>query len=1057
MIARFFIDRPVLANVIAILMMVIGGIAILALPIAQYPPIAPPTIQVTASAPGASAKTVLDTVALPIEGQVNGVKDLLYMQSTASNDGRYTLLATFKPGTDLDKAQVLVQNRVAIAVPQLPAAVQQQGVVTRQKSTAILQMITLTARDGRYGSLALANYATARLRDQLARLPGVGDVTVFGAGAYSMRIWLDPALMRARGLQPSDVIAAIAKQSQKVTAGQIGAPPALPGQALQLTVNVDSSFERPEDFGAIIVKSGTGPGAPLTRLRDVARVELGSIGYGQFFRYDGRPAAGIAIYQASDANALQTATAVRATMERLAKQFPDALTYTIPLDTTAFVRASIDEVYKTLIEAGVLVLLVILLFLQDWRATLVPATTVPVTIIGAFAAMAAMGFSINLLTLFAIVLSIGIVVDDAIVVVEGVTQRLEAGLPPREAADQAMRQLLGPILGITLVLMAVFLPAAFLPGVTGEMYRQFALVIAATAFLSAINALTLKPTQSAQWLRVRHAQPDAGGGGALARFRRGFNRGYAAIERRYVGMIERILRRSGLAVLVALALFALAVAGLSRIPTAFLPNEDQGYLLAIAQLPGGATLERTDQAMAKLTEIAQANPAVDHAIVIGGVSALDNNASLASAGILYIVLKPWDVRAKMRSTYLPSVYADLRRRFHAVQQASILLTVPPAIPGLGLSGGFQMQVELVDGTQDFARLAQVTSAIAAKAAARPEIQQAFTPYQANVPQLAVHVDRARAEALGVAPGDVFDTLAAYLGASYANQFARFGQTYTVFVQADAPFRMRPDAITQLAVRNRSGAMVPLSAFVSVDRTTGPGLIGLYDLFPTASINGAAAPGYSSGQALAVLDRIAQETLPSGMDYAWTGLSYQEKLAGSAALLAFALSILLVYFVLAGQYESWLLPLAVLGSVPLALLGTVAVLGMTGLANNIYVQIGLVLLVALSAKNAILIVEVARERYLVGDTPEAAAVHACRERFRPIVMTSMAFLLGVVPLITSSGAGAAARKSIGISVFAGMLSSTCLALLFVPALYVILTRLGSRTHAAPNKAHPFGGS
>jgi HAE1 family hydrophobic/amphiphilic exporter-1 len=1048
MIARFFIDRPVLANVIAILMMVIGGIAILALPIAQYPPIAPPTIQVTASSPGASAKTVLETVALPIEGQVNGVKDLLYMQSTASNDGRYTLLATFKPGTDLDQAQVLVQNRVAIATPQLPAAVQQQGVVTRQKSTAILQMITLTARDGRYGSLALANYATARLRDQLARLPGVGDVTVFGAGAYSMRIWLDPALMRARGLQPSDVIAAIAKQSQKVTAGQIGAPPAVPGAALQLTVNVDSSFERPDDFGAIIVKAGTGAGEPLTRLRDVGRVELGSIGYGQFFRYDGRPAAGIAIYQASDANALQTATAVRATMERLAKQFPDALTYTIPLDTTAFVRASIDEVYKTLIEAGLLVLLVILLFLQDWRATLVPATTVPVTIIGAFAAMAALGFSINLLTLFAIVLSIGIVVDDAIVVVEGVTQRLEAGLPPREAADQAMRQLLGPVLGITLVLMAVFLPAAFLPGVTGEMYRQFALVIAATAFLSAINALTLKPTQSAQWLRVRHAPAEAAaGGGPLVRFRRSFNRGYAAVERHYVGLIERILRRSGLAVLVALALFAVAIAGLSRIPTGFLPNEDQGYLLAIAQLPGGATLERTDQAMARLTTIAQANPAVDHAIVIGGVSALDNNASLANAGILYIVLKPWDVRAKMRSADLPSVYADLRKRFHAVRQASVLLTVPPAIPGLGLSGGFQMQVQLVDGSQDFARLAQVTNAIAEKAALRPEIQQAFTPFRANAPQLAVHVDRARAEALGVAPGDVFDVLAAYLGASYANQFARFGQTYTVFVQADAPFRMRPENITQLAVRNRAGAMVSLSAFVSVDRTTGPALIGLYDLFPTASINGAAAPGYSSGQALAVLDRIAQDTLPSGMDYAWTGLSYQEKLAGSAALLAFALSILLVYFVLAGQYESWLLPLAVLGAVPLALLGTVAVLGMTGLANNIYVQIGLVLLVALSAKNAILIVEVARERHLAGDTPEVAALQACRERFRPIVMTSVAFLLGVVPLITSSGAGAAARKSIGISVFAGMLSSTFLALLFVPALYVILMRLGRRTHAA----------
>ena len=1043
MIARFFIDRPVLANVIAILMIVIGGIAIFALPVTQYPPIAPPTIQVTASSPGANAQTVMETVALPIEQQVNGVKDMLYMQSSATNDGQYSLLVTFKPGTDPDTAQTLVQNRVAIATPQLSAAVQQQGVVTRQKSTAILQMIALTSGDGRYGSLQLANYATARLRDQLARLPGVGDVRVFGAGSYSMRVWLDPALMRARGLNPSDIVAAISQQSQTIAAGQIGSPPATGSQPLQLTVNVDGRFDRPEDFARIIVKSGTAPGAPLTRLSDVARVELGSLSYGQFFRFDGRPAAGLAIYQSADANALQTAKAVRETMQRLSGQFPTGLTYAVPLDTSLFVKASIDEVYKTLIEAGFLVLLVIMLFLQDWRATLVPATTVPVTIIGAFAAMAAMGFSINLLTLFAMVLAIGIVVDDAIVVVEGVTQKMEAGLPPREAADAAMRQLLGPILGITLVLMAVFLPAAFLPGVTGEMYRQFALVIAATAFLSAINALTLKPTQSAQWLRVRPHGADTAGKGALARFRRAFDRGYGAVERRYLALITLIVRRSVLSVALLIGLAALAIVGVSRVPTAFIPTEDQGYLLAIAQLPPGASLDRTGATMAAMETATRAIPAIDHSIVIGGISALDNNASLANGGILYVVLKPWEERARMPGGDLRSVYDALNRRFRAIQQANILLTVPPSIPGLGLSGGFQMQTELTDGSQDFHRLAQVTQSIADKAARQPEIQQAFMPFRADAPQLVVTIDRERAQTLGVAPGDVFQALSAYLGSAYATRFARFGQSYTVFVQAQAEARMQTSDIDALSVRSRTGAMVPLSALASVHRTTGPSLIGLYNLYPTAAINGAAAPGYSSGQALAVLDRIARETLPTGMDYAWTSLSYQEKLAGGAAVIAFALSVLLVYMVLAGQYESWLLPLAVVGAVPLALLGTVAVLLAVGLPNNIYVQIGLVLLVALSAKNAILIVEVARERHLAGETLEEAAIHACRVRFRPIVMTSLAFILGVVPLILSDGAGAAARKSIGISVFSGMIASTCLALLFVPALFVVLGRIGER--------------
>jgi HAE1 family hydrophobic/amphiphilic exporter-1 len=1044
-IARYFIDRPVLANVIAILMMVIGGIAIFALPVAQYPPLAPPTISVTASAPGANAQTVLETVARPIERQVNGVEGMLYMQSTSSNDGRYSLLVTFEPGTDLDAAQVLVQNRVAIALPQLPDSAQQQGVVTRQRSTAILQMVTLISKNGDYDGLELANFAGARIRDELVRLPGVGDVTVFGVGAYSMRVWLDPELMSVRGLQPNDVLSAIARQSQRVSAGSIGSTPARPGELLQLSVDVDSSFETPEDFANIIVKSGNEPSAPLTRLGDVARVELGSNNYGQNFRYDGQPAAGLAIYQLPDANALETAERVEETLERLSAQFPPGLEYTVPLDTTEFVEKSIHEVYKTLIEAGLLVLLVILLFLQDWRATLIPATTVPVTIIGAFAAMAALGFSINLLTLFAIVLSIGIVVDDAIIVVEGVTQRLEQGMEPREAAAAAMRQLLGPILGITLVLMAVFLPAAFMPGVTGEMYRQFALVIAATAFLSAINAITLKPTQSAQWLRAR--KQDAEGAAPskhpLARFRRGFERGYGWLERRYLALVERIVRRSGIAVIIGIALCGLAVVGLVRTPTGFIPTEDQGYMLAIARLPSGATLERTERATAEMTRIVRAHPAVEHVIAIDGVSALDNNASLASAGLLYIVLKSWDERDKIDGGDLPAVFAALNENLRSVQDASILLTVPPSIPGLGLSGGFQMQAQLVDGSVDYGRLSEATNAIASTAVDDPAIQQAFSPFRADAPQLSVRIDRERAQALGVAPDVAFDALTTYLGSSFANQFTRFGQTYTVFVQADAEHRMDVEDITKLSVRSRSGAMVPLSAFASVERTTGPALISLYNLYPTAAINGSAAPGYSSGQALTVLEGLAEETLPSGMSYAWTGLSYQEKLAGSAALIIFALSILLVYLVLAGQYESWLLPLSVIGAVPLALLGTVAVLLALGLPNTIYTQIGLVLLIALSAKNGILIVEVARELRVAGERIEAAVIHACRERFRPILMTSLSFILGVVPLILSDGPGAAARKSIGVAVFSGMIASTLLALVFVPAFFVVLSHLGER--------------
>jgi hydrophobic/amphiphilic exporter-1 (mainly G- bacteria), HAE1 family len=1035
MFAKFFIERPVLANVIAILFMLLGGVAILTLPVAQYPPITPPTVQVTASFPGASARTLLETVALPIEQQVNGVEDMLYMQSTCTSDGRYTLTVTFKVGTDLNFAQILVQNRVAAAMSQLPPSVQQQGVVVKKKSTAILQIITLTSTDPHQDALFLSNFGTIALKDKLARLPGVGDVTVFGVGQYAMRIWLDPELMLQRSLTPKDVINAIQRQNAQVPAGQIGMPPAPAGQDFQLTVNVAGALTDVDQFENIIVKSDPLNGGQITRLRDIGRVELGSQTYSQFFKMNGQPAGGLAIYQLPGANAMDTAQAVRTAMAEYAKSFPQGLSYSIPFDTTRFVRESINEVYHTLYEAGVLVLLVIMVFLQDWRATLVPATTVPVTIIGAFAGMALLGFSINLLTLFAVVLAIGIVVDDAIVVVEGAAQHIERGKTPKQASIDAMRELFGPIIGITLVLMSVFLPPAFMPGVTGQLYRQFALVIAVTALISAINAMTLKPTQCALWLR----QPDPNRRKNIVF--RWFNSLYEPAERFYAGLIRRMVEQSGRMVLIALALITLAIWGLTRIPTGFIPTEDQGYLMVSVQLPDGASLQRTERAMDEIARIGRAIPGVDQAISIGGISPLDNSASLANAGIIYFVLKDWGERGKGED--LKSIYLTFSKKLAQFQDAGTLVLVPPPIQGLGLSGGFQMQVELTDGTFDFPRLQRSADAIVSAARTNAAVQAAFTPFRASVPQIAVTVDRSQAETLEVPVGDVYETLQTYLGSSYVNQFTRFGHNFMVFAQADAKARMTADDLKNYYVRNQSGQMIPLGTLADIHSTVGPAVIQLYNLFPSATINGAASPKFSSGQTLDAVQAVAGKILGPGQQFEWTAMSYQEKLVGRSAYFIFALAILLVYLMLAGQYESWITPAAVILAVPLALLGTVGVLLALGVANNIYVQIGLVLLIALSAKNAILIVEMARERRAAGKSILEAAVAAAQVRFRPIMMTSFVFILGVMPLVFASGAGASARKSLGIAVASGMLASTCLAVLFVPSFFVVLQQFAER--------------
>lgn len=1029
MIARIFIERPVLANVVAWITLLLGAVAVFGLPVSQYPQLTPPTVQVTAKFPGASAVTVQQLVARTIESQVNGVEGMLYMQSTASNDGIYQLTVSFAVGTNADTAQVAVQNRVSAALPLLPPAVQQQGVVTKKKSTAILQIVTLTSKEPGRDALFLSNFASLQLRDRLARLPGVADVSVFGVGQYSMRIWLDAAQMRQRSLTPDNVISVVSKQTQRIGVGQLGAPPMLPGQDQQLTINVDSAMADPQEFGSLILK--TDAGGAITRLRDVARIELGSQNYGQAFSVDGRPAGGLSIAQLPEANALQTAQAVRDEMRRAAHDFPPGIDWAIPFDTTVFVKASIDEVYHTLFEAGVLVLIVIVVFLQDWRATLVPASTVPITVVGAFAAMAAMGFSINLLTLFALVLCIGIVDDDAIVVVEGVAKHVEAGFAPRAAAIQAMSELMGPIVGITLVLMSVFLPAAFIPGITGQMYRQFALVIAATALISGINALTLKHTQAARFVRAHAASARKNA------FFRAFDAIYEPIERRYAGFIRGLVSHSRLVAVFGLAVIALAGWGLVKLPTGFIPTEDQGYLLVAVQLPDAASLERTTRTLDRVVQISRATPGVAHAIAVSGISALDSNAPLANTGLVYLILDDWDTRGKAKGQDLRTLYQSLNQKFAQVQEMHALVLVPPPIPGLGLSGGFQMQLLLQDGSADFKKLRDAAQALAAAARARPEIQQAFTPFSAEVPQLEVAVNRARAETLGVTVSDAFDAMQSYLGGSYVSQFSKFGQNYTIYVQADPEFRRDPQALQRLTVRSRSGDMVPLGAFIELKSTVGPALVSQYDLMPTAALNGAAAPGYSSGQALALLEQLATQTLPPGVGYEWTAMSYQEKLVGNAVMLVFALAMLLVYFVLAAQYESWWAPVPVMLAVPLALVGTVAVLWAVGLPNNIYVQIGLVLLIALSAKNAILIVEVAQEMRHAGHSIVDAACEGSRRRFRPILMTSFAFILGVVPLVLASGAGAAARKSIGITVFSGMLASTLLAVALVPVFYVVL--------------------
>ncbi|GIW82427.1 MAG: multidrug efflux RND transporter permease subunit [Gemmatales bacterium] len=1050
MISRFFINRPIGAAVLAIVIVIVGGVALRALPIAQYPEITPPTVKVTTSYPGANAQVLADTVAAPIEQQVNGVEGMIYMSSTSANDGTYNLTVTFAVGTDLDMAQVLVQNRVSIALPQLPEEVKRQGVITKKQSTSILLFIALSSPDGSFDSLQLTNYASQNIKDELARIPGVGDVAVFGAADYSMRVWLDPNKLETHHVTASDVINAISAQNVQVAAGQIGQPPAAKGQAFQYTINVRGRLKTPEEFGDIVVRTAPDAGGQYLRVRDLVdsvrfevapgrieyrpRIELGGKDYSQFSEKNGRPAASIAVYQLPGANALEVADKVRDRMTELSERFPQGITYDIPFDTTRFVTASIDEVYETLYIAAALVFLVVYVFLQDLRSTLIPAITIPVSLIGTFAVMAALGFSLNMLTLFGLVLAIGIVVDDAIVVVENTTRHIEeGGLSSKEATIKAMEEVTGPVIATTLVLMSVFIPSSFQPGITGQLYRQFALTIAASTFFSSINALTLSPALCALLLRPPTEK--------RFWFFRGFNRIFMHCENFYEKVVGHLARRTILVLILFVALIVAAGWGFITLPTGFLPEEDQGYVVAGVQLPDAASQERTRQVVDKINEMLaeqQKSGAVADWITIGGYSLLDS-ANASNAATVYIVMKPWDERTDERLQQ-KAVVQRLRQEFARIRQGIVFVVVPPAIQGLGVAGGFQMQIQ-DRAAQGMEELQVVVDNLMDAAARQSGLAPPTTTFRANVPQIFADVNRTKVMRLGIPLSEVFGTMQAYLGSAYVNDFNLAGRTYQVRVQADYPYRVKVEDIDRLYVRNKKGEMVPLSTVVSIRRTVGPQIITRYNLYPSAAITGEAAPGYSSGEALSLMEQLAKAELPPTMGFEWTGMSYQEKQIDPAVVAGiFALAVVLVYLVLAFQYESWTMPAAVILSVPLALLGAVAAVAVRQMDNNTYTQIGIVLLIALASKNAILIVEFASEIRHSGAGIIESAIRAARLRFRPILMTSFAFILGVVPLVIAQGAGAGSRQALGTAVFGGMIAATFLSVLFVPSFFILFRRI-----------------
>jgi HAE1 family hydrophobic/amphiphilic exporter-1 len=1044
MISEFFVDRPIFANVIAFVTIIIGLVTLFQLPVAQYPQIVPPTIQVSTRYPGASAEVVAATIGVPIEQAVNGVEDSIYMSSSSGSDGSYTLTITFKVGTNLNNSVALVQNLVNSSLAQLPGGVQQQGVTIRKVSPNILLVISLYSDDDRYEEVFLSNYGVINLQNPLARLPGIGQVRVFGAGPYSMRVWLDPDKLQYYGLTTADVLTAAQGQNIQVVAGQLGAPPVPSNQTFQFTVNALGRLSDVSQFNDIIVKTGTGLAPQIVRMRDIARIDLGQQYYGNFARLTGHKSAQIVIFALPDANAIEVANSVYAAIADMSKQFPEGLKYGIRFDTTTFVREAISSVYMTLFIAAILVLIVILLFLQNFRAMLVPATTVPVTIIGAFIAMAALHFTINLMTLFALILAIGIVVDDAIVIVEGASYYIEKGLAPREATIKAMGELTGPVLGITLALVSVFLPAAFLPGITGQIFRQFALVIAATAVISALNALTLKPVQCAFWLRPREEKRPNW-------FYRGFNKVFQSLSNVYVGIVSRMVRRPFTMLLLFIVIIALSAWQFLHLPTGFLPTEDQGYALLFTRLPEGASQPRSLEVADKINTVLKNTDGIANWVVIGGYSLLDG-ANVTNISTTFLIYKDWSERGTTLNQ--DALVSGLYRGLSGIQEAQSLVIIPPSIRGLGQTGGFQMMVE-DRGALGLKELQRVTSDLVQEGNSQPNLRNLATTFSVSSPQLYLNIDRAKAQSLQVPVTSVFDTLEAYLGSTFVNLFNKFNQVFQVYIQAASQYRVDPRDIKNLYVRNTSGGMIPLGTLLDVQRIQGTELVTRYNLYPAAAIFGSAAPGFSSGQALTQMEQLAGSTLPEGIGYDWTSTSYQERQVGFQAYFIYALSIILVYMVLSALYESWTSPAAVIMVVPMALVGVLLALLVRSYDNNLYTQVGLVLMIALASKNAILIVEYARDMHHAGMTIPEAAIEATRRRFRPIVMTSFAFILGVVPLLIAFGAGAASQRAIGTVVFGGMLSSTLLAIPFVPVFYVLFERLSEQISIKRGKDIPRG--
>jgi multidrug efflux pump len=1039
--SRFFIDRPIFAAVVSIVIFIAGLIAMFGLPISEYPEVVPPSVVVRAVYPGANPRVISEAVATPLEEQINGVENMLYMNSQATSDGVLTLTVTFRVGTDPDLAQVQVQNRVSQALPRLPEEVRQLGVTTVKSSPNFIMVVHLLSPDNRYDVTYLRNYGLLQVKDVLARIPGIGQVEVFGGGDYSMRVWLDPGKVAARGLSATDVISAIREQNVQVAAGVVGAPPMPVPVDYQLSINARGRLATEEEFGDIILK--TGDDGEIARLRDVARLELAAGDYALRSMLDGKEAVGIGIFQAPGSNALELSSTVRATMEQLKQNFPQGVEYRIVYDPTVNVRDGIREVVKTLFEAILLVVLVVVLFLQTWRASVIPLVAVPVSIVGTFAILLMFGFSINTLSLFGLVLAIGIVVDDAIVVVENVERNIEAGLTPRDAAHKAMDEVSRPIIAIGLVLCAVFVPVAFLSGLTGEFYRQFALTIAFSTVISAINSLTLSPALSAILLKPHGVPPDRltvwldrGLGWLFRPFNRAFRQGSS----RYGSGLTGVFRRKGLVLALYAGLLALTAIGFSKVPKGFVPTQDKQYLVAFAQLPDAATLDRTEQVIRRMSEIGSKQPGVENAVAFPGLS-INGFVNAPNAGIVFFTLKPFDERHG-KDEYGLNIAGALNAKFSGIQDAFVAVFPPPPVNGLGQVGGFKLELEDRGGLGE-AALNEATQALLGRAWQTPSLAGVFSGYRVNVPQLDVEVDREKVKREGIVLTDLFQTMQTYLGSVYVNDFNKFGRTYQVKVQADAQFRATADDIAQLKVRNAEGAMVPLGSVVQVKESHGPDQATRYNGYPAADINGGPAPGYSSGQAEAAIEGLMHEVLPNGIGYEWTDLTYQQKLAGNTAIFIFPLCVLLVLLVLAAQYESWTLPLAVILIVPMSLLCAIGGVWLTKGDNNIFTQIGFLVLIGLACKNAILIVEFARELHLQGRSVVDSALEAARIRLRPILMTSFAFIMGVLPLVFSSGAGAEMRHAMGVAVFSGMLGVTFFGLVLTPVFYVVLQGLVER--------------